>query len=300
MKSGFVAMIGRPNTGKSTLMNHLIGQKISITSEKPQTTRNRIRTVFTDERGQIVFEDTPGMTQARNRLDEYMVDVAEKTIQGADIILWVTEAENYIGASEKKIASDLKTIRKPVVLAINKTDRVLNKTGLSAIMENYGKLFPFKEIVPLSALKDQNTDTLLDVLFGLLPEGPQYFDRDTLTDQPMRDIASERIREQALRLLKEEVPHGIAVTVERYEERQDGLTDIDASIICEKESHKGIIIGKNGSMLKKIGTGARKEIEKLSGTQVNLKLWVKVRKNWREDMIQLKGFGYDGKNLKNT
>jgi len=299
MKSGFIALIGRPNVGKSTLMNHLIGQKIAITSEKPQTTRNRIRTVFTDERGQIVFEDTPGLIQSRNKLDEYMMDVSSRVMKDADAVLWITEASEYIGASEKQIAKDLERIRKPVILVINKTDKLSNKNVLLKEMEEFRKLFRFNDIVPVSALRDTNTDELLNILFSVLPEGPQFYDAETVTNEPMKEIAAEMIREQALRLLKEEVPHGIAVMVQKYSERPSGeLIDIEADIICERENHKGIIIGKGGSMLKKIGTLARKSIEDTAEKKVNLKLFVKVRKDWRENPYQVKDFGYDTKKLK--
>lgn len=293
MKSGFAALVGRPNAGKSTLMNHLIGQKIAITSGKPQTTRNRIRTVYTDSRGQIVFLDTPGLTQARNRLGEYMIDVAESTMKDADLILWITDAGEYAGASERHIAEELKKTGKPVVLVLNKTDLLKDPAAAETAEKKFRELGTFAAVVPVSALKDRNTDGLLSVLFGLLPEGPLYYDAETVTDQTMREIAGEMVREQALRLLKDEIPHGIAVTVERMKERREGLTDIDATIVCERESHKAIIIGRGGSMLKKIGTGARKAIEDMTETQINLKLFVKVRKDWRDDESQMKNLGYE-------
>lgn len=293
MKSGFVALIGRPNAGKSTLMNHLIGQKIAITSGKPQTTRKRIQTVYTDKRGQIVFLDTPGLTRAVNRLGEYMENVAEDAMKEVDLILWITEVTSCIGESERQIAKGLKDLKKPVILVLNKTDKLNNDSAASNVSAEYRKLIDLKEIVPVSALKDRNVDGLLDALFRHLPEGPLYYGEDTVTDETEREIAGELIREQALRLLKDEIPHGIAVTVDTMHERREGLTDINATIICEKESHKGIIIGRGGAMLKKIGTGAREAIEEMAGTKVNLKLWVKVRKDWRDDAVQLKSFGYD-------
>ena len=298
MRSGFAALIGRPNVGKSTLMNHLIGQKIAITSEKAQTTRSQIRTVYTDERGQIVFEDTPGLTRAKNKLGRFMVDVAEKTIADADVILWIVEAGAYLGASEQEILERLRKVNKPLVLVVNKVDKVQDKKALAQSIEAYEKAVRPSDLIAVSALKHQNMEILLETLFRYLPEGPLFYDEDTVTEEPMRDIAAELIREQALRLLRDEVPHGIAVTVERMHEREDGTFDIDAEIICERESHKGMVIGKGGQMLKRIGTGARKTIEEMCGAPVNLKLWVKVRKEWRDNDTQLKSFGYDLKRLK--
>ena len=298
MRSGFAALIGRPNVGKSTLMNHLIGQKIAITSEKAQTTRSQIRTVYTDERGQIVFEDTPGLTRAKNKLGRFMVDVAEKTIADADVILWIVEAGAYLGASEQEILERLRKVNKPLVLVVNKVDKVQDKKALAESIEAYEKAVRPSDLIAVSALKHQNMEILLETLFRYLPEGPLFYDEDTVTEEPMRDIAAELIREQALRLLRDEVPHGIAVTVERMHEREDGTFDIDAEIICERESHKGMVIGKGGQMLKRIGTGARKTIEEMCGAPVNLKLWVKVRKEWRDNDTQLKSFGYDLKKLK--
>ncbi|MBO6163931.1 MAG: GTPase Era [Lachnospiraceae bacterium] len=291
-KSGFVALIGRPNVGKSTLMNHLIGQKIAITSEKPQTTRNRIQTVFTDDRGQIVFLDTPGIHKAKNKLDTYMVNVAEHTLKEVDVILWLVEPASYIGANEQHIAEQLSRVKTPVVLVINKIDTI-DKEALVKLINLYKDIIPLAEIVPVSALRGKNTKELLSVIFSYLPEGPQYFDEDTVTDQPMRQIAAELIREKALRNLSEEVPHGIAVVIERMKERgTTGFFDIDATIICERDSHKGIIIGKGGTMLRKIGTEARREIEALMDARVNLKIWVKVRKEWRDNELYLKNYGY--------
>ena len=287
-KSGFVTLVGRPNVGKSTLMNHLIGQKIAITSHKPQTTRNRIRTVYTDERGQIIFLDTLG---------EYMVNVAEHTLKEVDLILWLVEPTTFIGAGERHIAQELSQSKIPVLLVINKIDQVKKQEEILTFIAAYKDLCPFAEIVPLSALKDQNTDLLLELIFKYLPEGPQFYDEDTVTDQPMRQIAAELIREKALRLLDDEIPHGIAVVIDRMKERENGMMDIEASIICERESHKGIIIGKGGGMLKRIGTEARREIEQMMETRVNLQLWVKVRKEWRDSELYMKNYGYDAKDL---
>ncbi len=290
-KSGFVALIGRPNVGKSTLMNHLIGQKIAITSDKPQTTRNRIQTVYTDDRGQIVFLDTPGIHKAKNKLGEYMVGAAERTLKEVDVILWLVEPSSYIGAGEQYILDILKQVKIPVVLAINKIDTV-EKEKVLAYIDTYRKVYPFSEIIPVSALKGANLDTVLEVLMKYLPCGPLYYDEETVTDQPMRQIAAEIIREKALRCLKDEIPHGIAVTIESMKERQNGLYDIEAEIVCERDSHKGIIIGKGGAMLKKIGSSARYDIEKMMDARVNLKLWVKVRKEWRDNDLYLKNYGY--------
>ncbi len=292
-KSGFVTLIGRPNVGKSTLMNRLIGQKIAITSKKPQTTRNRIQTVYTDEeKGQIVFLDTPGIHKAKNKLGEYMVNVAERTLNEVDVVLWLVEPSNYIGAGEQHILEKLRRVKTPVILVINKTDMVKKEEILSYI-DTYRKEYDFAEIVPLSALRGQNTDILVDLIFKYLPYGPMFYDEDTITDQPERQIVAELIREKALHALSEEIPHGIAVTIERMKERENGkLIDIDATIICERDSHKGIIIGKGGNMLKKIGTNARYEIERLLDSKVNLKLWVKVKKDWRDSDFLIKNFGY--------
>ena len=296
-KSGFVALIGRPNVGKSTLMNTLIGQKIAITSDKPQTTRNKIQTVYTDERGQIVFEDTPGIHKAKTKLGEYMVGVVRHTLKDVDIILWIVEASTFIGQSDMQIAENLRSLEKPVVLAINKTDKLKSKEAVLEIIEKYSKLLEFTEIIPLSALKANNTDRLLDILYKYLPEGPLYYDEDTLTDQPLRQLAAELIREKALRYLSDEIPHGIAVEIVKMKNRTKTLVDIEADIICERESHKAIIIGKAGSMLKKIATMARKDIENLMDISVNLKVWVKVRKDWRDSDIQMRNFGYNIKDL---
>lgn len=291
-KSGFVTIIGRPNVGKSTLMNHLIGQKIAITSNKAQTTRNRIQTVYTGECGQIVFLDTPGINQAKNKLGEYMLNAAENTLKEVDVILWLVEPTTFIGAGERYIIEKLKKVHTPVILVINKTDTVEEEEVFKAI-NTYKEVYDFKEIVPVSALKDRNTDELIKTIFTYLEEGPQYYDADTITDQPERAIVAEMIREKALRCLDKEVPHGIAVVIERMKDREDGnIVDIDATIICERDSHKGIIIGKQGAMLKKIGSQARKDMENLLNTKVNLKLWVKVKKDWRDSEFLLKNYGY--------
>ena len=296
-KSGFVTLIGRPNVGKSTLMNRLIGQKIAITSNKPQTTRNRIQTVYTDERGQIVFLDTPGIHKAKNKLGEYMVNVAERTLKEVDVVLWLVEPTTFIGAGEQHIAAQLKTIKTPIVLVINKVDTV-KKEEILKFIDAYKDICEFADIVPVSALKGQNTDTVLEVIYKYLPYGPAFYDEDTVTDQPQRQIVAEMIREKALRSLDEEIRHGIAVTIEKMKERTGGkVVDIEATIVCERDSHKGIIIGKGGAMLKKIGSAARFEIERMMEMKVNLQIWVKVRKDWRDSDLFIKNFGYDKKEI---
>ena len=274
VKSGFVTLIGRPNVGKSTLMNRMIGQKIAITSNKPQTTRNRIQTVHTDERGQIVFVDTPGIHKAKNKLGEYMVGAAEKTIGEVDVVCWLVEPTTYIGAGEQHIIERLKKVKAPIILVINKVDTI-KKEEILPVIDCYRKELDFQEIIPVSARSGANVDELIDTIYKYLPYGPMFYDEDTITDQPMRQIVAELIREKALHALNEEIPHGIAVVIDSMKERksQKGIiTDIQATIICERDSHKGIIIGKGGEMLKKIGANARYEIEKQLDTKVNLQL----------------------------
>ena len=296
-KSGFVALIGRPNVGKSTLMNHLIGQKIAITSKKPQTTRNRIQTVYTSPEGQVVFLDTPGIHKAKNKLGEYMVQVAERTLKEVDGVLWLVEPTTFVGAGERRIAQQLQELHLPVILIINKVDTVEKGEILQAI-DVYRRLYEFDEIIPISALRNRNTGDIMNCIFKYLPYGPQYYDEDTVTDQPVRQIAAEIIREKSLHALDAEIPHGIAVAIDRMKDRGSGnLIDIDATIICEKDSHKGIIIGKQGAMLKKIGSNARYELEKMLDSKVNLKLWVKVKRDWRDSDFLIKNFGYDKKEL---
>ncbi len=289
-KSGFVTLIGRPNVGKSTLMNYLIGQKIAITSNKPQTTRNRIQTVLTTEEGQIVFVDTPGIHKAKNKLGEYMVNVAEKTLSEVDVVLWLVEPVTYIGAGEQHIAKQLSKVKTPVILVINKTDSVKREDVLASIT-SYKDIVSFAEIVPVSARTGENAGELLKVIMKYLPYGPQFYDEDTVTDQPERQIVAEIVREKALHSLQDEIPHGIAVAIDRMKIKNK-IMHIDATIICERDSHKGIIIGKQGNMLKKIGSTARYEIEKMLYIKVNLKLWVKVKKDWRDSDYLMKNFGY--------
>lgn len=294
-KSGFVTLIGRPNVGKSTLMNYLIGQKIAITSNKPQTTRNRIQTVLTLEEGQIVFVDTPGIHKAKNKLGNYMVNVAEHTLDEVDVILWLVEPSTFIGAGERHIIEQLKKTKTPVILVINKTDTVKRDEILKYI-DAYRKELDFQEIVPVSALKGNNTDILIQCILKYLPYGPAFYEEDTITDQPMRQLVAELIREKALRLLEDEIPHGVAVSVESMKYRKN-ICDIEATIVCERESHKGIIIGKGGQMLKQIGSKARPEIEDLLECKANLQLWVKVKKDWRDSDFLLKNFGYNPKDI---
>ena len=293
IKTGFVSLIGRPNVGKSTLMNCIIGQKIAITSNKPQTTRNRIQTVYTSEEGQIVFLDTPGIHKAKNKLGDYMVTVAEKTLSEVDVILWLVEPSNFIGAGERHIIEQLKKGKTPVILVINKIDTV-KKEQLLEYIDTYRKEYDFAEIVPVSALKAENIKELLKCIMKYLPYGPAFYDEDTVTDQPVRQIVAELIREKTLRLLSDEIPHGVAVSIESMKYKKN-IVDIEATIFCERDSHKGIIIGKNGAMLKKIGSMARRDIEELLEKQANLQLWVKVKKDWRDSDFLLKNFGYQEK-----
>ena len=292
-KSGFATLIGRPNVGKSTLMNALIGQKIAITSNRPQTTRNRIQTVYTSKEGQIVFLDTPGIHKAKNKLGNYMVNVAERTMSEVDVILWLVEPTDYIGAGEQHIIEQLRKTKTPIILVINKIDTV-KKEMLLTVIDQYSKQLDFAEIIPVSALKKDGMQELIDNIMKYLPYGEPFYDEDTVTDQPMRQIVAELIREKALKCLEDEIPHGIAVTIEMMKFKKH-IVDIEATIICERDSHKGIIIGKQGSMLKKIGSMARLEIEDMVECQVNLKLWVKVKKDWRDSDYLLKNFGYNPK-----
>ncbi len=292
-KSGFVTIIGRPNVGKSTLMNHLIGQKIAITSNKAQTTRNRIQTVYTCEEGQIIFLDTPGINRAKNKLGEYMMSAVDSALSEMDVVLWLVEPSTFIGKGERAIIERLKKVNTPIILIINKIDTVQEEEVIKAI-QTYEAEYDFEAIIPVSALRDRNTKEVVKTILKYLPEGPQYYDEDTITDQPERQIVAEIIREKALRCLDYEVPHGIAVVIDRMKDRPNGtIIDIDATIICERDSHKGIIIGKQGAMLKRIGTQARIDIEKLLDTKVNLKLWVKIKKDWRDSDYLLKNFGFE-------
>ena len=295
--SGFVSLVGRPNVGKSTLMNRLIGEKIAIISNKPQTTRNRVQSILTKDDFQIVFIDTPGIHRPRHKLGEYMVKSAETTLNEVDAVLMLIEPSDKILEADRLIIEKFAKVKSPVILVINKIDTV-DRERVFKVIDEYRKLYDFAEIVPISAFEGTNTDELLSVIRKYLPEGPRYFPSDMVTDQPERQIASEIIREKALRLLEDEIPHGIAVEITEMKKRKEGnLVDVRATIFCEKDSHKGIIIGKHGDMLKKIGTKARGDIERLLGSPIYLELWVKVKKDWRDSDFLLKNFGYDSKNI---
>ncbi len=293
-KSGFVSVIGRPNVGKSTLLNAITGQKIAIMSDKPQTTRNTIRGVITSEECQLVFIDTPGIHKPRTKLGEYMVNVATETMKEVDLILLLVEATSAAGAMDVNIIEQLKQVKTPVFLILNKVD-LAGKEKLFSIIDSYSKMMDFKAVIPVSALKNDGTDIILKEALKYIPEGPQFFSEDTLTDQPEKVIAAEMIREKVLLNLDDEVPHGVGVEVMSFKEREDGLISIQATIYCEKSSHKGIIIGKQGQMLKKIGSAARYEIERLLDTKIFLELWVKVKPDWRNNAGMLKSLGYQNK-----
>lgn len=296
-KSGFVSLIGRPNVGKSTLMNCLVGEKIAIISSKPQTTRNKIQSILTTDDMQVIFIDTPGLHTPKSKLGNYMVKSAENTLSNVDIVLYLIEPYEKIKDSDRAILERLNKVKTPVFLIINKIDTV-EKPELLKVMEAYSAEYPFKEIIPISALKDKNTGDLLDAIKKYLPEGPKYFPDDMITDQPERQIVAEIIREKALYLLQEEIPHGIAVEITSMKPRKDkDITDIEATVYCERESHKGIIIGKQGSMLKKIGSNARRDIERFLGENINLQIWIKVKKDWRDSDFLLRNFGYDDKKI---
>lgn len=296
-KSGFVSIIGRPNVGKSTLMNKLIGEKIAIMSNKPQTTRNRIQTVLTTEEFQAVFIDTPGIHTPKNKLGEFMVKSAITTLNEVDVVFYLVEADPFIGKVDEEIIERLKHIETPVFLCINKIDSVSKETVLETI-DTYRKAYDFKEIIPISAYEGLNLHAILKTMPIYLPEGPQFFPSDMLTDQPERQIVAEIIREKALHLLDKEIPHGIAVEIETMKRRDKGdVVDIEATIVCERDSHKRIIIGKQGQMIKEIGTKARYDIERLLGSKIYLTLWVKIKKNWRDSDFLIKNYGYNGNDI---
>ncbi|WP_286317259.1 GTPase Era [Romboutsia ilealis] len=294
-KSGFVSIVGRPNVGKSTLMNNVVGEKIAIMSDKPQTTRNTIQAVYTDEEAQVVFLDTPGIHKPKNKLGEFMVKSATDAFKNVDLVLFVVDESKKIGPGDRKIIDDLKNVKTPVVLVLNKIDQ-LNEEELFDLMKMYNAEGVFEQIVPISALKGRNINELLKVIKKHLEEGPQYFPDYMITDQPERVLVSELIREKVLHYVHDEVPHGVAVEIERMKSRQDKeIVDISAVIYCERDSHKGIIIGKNGRKLKGIGKSARSDIELLLGSQANLQLWVKVKENWRNLQNYVSNFGYTEK-----
>lgn len=294
-KSSFIAIVGRPNVGKSSLLNALIGQKVSIVSQKPQTTRTRIMGVLTEGETQLVFIDTPGLLQPRNRLGEFMVRSVVESVSGVDTCLLVIEAGKKISRSAQELIDRFRSQNMPAVLAINKIDLLQDKTALMEQIAGVSRLYDFEAVVPVSARTGSGIRDLKRELAALAEPGGHFFEEDTLTDQPERVIASEIVREKLLRLLSAEIPHGIGVVVERMTEREDGagITDISATVYCEKEGHKAIIIGKNGDMLKRVGTLARKDMEQFFGCKVNLKLWVKVKENWRNQQAALRIMGYD-------
>ncbi len=294
-KAGFVSIIGRPNVGKSTLMNHIIGQKIAITSSKPQTTRNRIQTVYTCDDGQIVFVDTPGIHKAKNKLGDYMVNTAYGSMNGVDVLLWLVEPTTYIGAGEKNILEQIKKAKLPTILVINKIDTV-KKAEILPVIDTYSKEYDFEQIIPVSAKKGEGISELINNIMKYLPYGQPFYDEDTITDQPERQIVAEMIREKVLRSMGDEIPHGVAVAIDsmKYEGK---ICNIDATIICERDSHKGMIIGKHGSKLKEIGSLARVDIEDMLDCKVFLQLWVKVKKDWRDSDFLLKNFGYNPEDI---
>lgn len=291
-KSGFVSIVGRPNVGKSTLMNDMVGEKIAIMSDKPQTTRNTIQAVYTDEEAQIVFMDTPGIHKPKNKLGEMMVKSASDAFKNVDSIIFVVDDSRTIGKGDSMIIENLKKISTPVFLVINKIDKIDNKEDLFEMIRMYDDLNVFKEIIPTSAIKGSNIDSLIKVIKRNLNEGPKYFPDYMVTDQPERVLVSELIREKVLHYTNDEVPHGVAIEIEKMKERKGkDLIDISAVIYCERNSHKGIIIGKQGKKLKGIGKSAREEIEFLLGTKVNLQIWVKVKENWRNLPNYISDFG---------
>lgn len=308
-KAGFAAIIGKPNVGKSTLMNTLIGQKIAITSYKPQTTRNQIRTIYTDDSGQIVFLDTPGILKARDKLGRYMEKSAENAIRDVDVVLWLVEPREKLGEEDLSVLSIVAKAGAPVIIVITKTDSVKKEVILATITAYAGAWKAqtgedLSDIIPVSARTRDGIDDLKTTIFEKLPEGEPFYDPEEVTTQTQREIAGEIIREKALRLLQEEVPHGIAVEItqmhfRKAKNRREEICDINADLLCERESHKGIIIGKGGAMLKKIGTAARIDIENMLETKVNLHLFVKVRPGWKDDGSTLRSLGYDEKKLKN-
>lgn len=290
-RSGFVALIGRPNVGKSTLMNQVLGQKVAITSDKPQTTRNRIHGVYTTEEGQIIFIDTPGVHKPLHKLGDYMMQVVRNTLSEVDVILFLTDVTQSMGAGEQYILQLLETVESPVILVLNKIDQV-HPDDLLPRIEEYRQQFPFAEVVPVSALLGNNVSTLISVIFRYLPEGPMYYPEGQTTDHPESFIVAELIREKILHLTREEVPHSVAVVVEEMARRDGDVVYIRAVIYTERESQKGILIGKGGRMLKQVGQMARQEIEVLLGSRVYLDLWVKVKEDWRNRDLLLKSFGF--------
>jgi len=295
-RSGFVAVIGRPNAGKSTLLNTLLGQKVLIISDKPQTTRNRIQCILTEERGQVIFFDTPGIHKPQHRLGEYMVAAAKSTLKGVDFAVYVVDASVPLGTGDEYVLGIIKESRIPCILALNKVD-LLSKDKILVKIAEFSKLADFKEIIPISALHSENTAKLMDLIFKELSPGPMYFPDDEITDQPEKFIIAELIREKLLHLTRDEIPHSVAVFVEQMQEKKS-LIKIGAVILVERDSQKGIVIGKQGTVLKEVGRLARKDIENLLGSKVFLELWVKVRKDWRNQQAHLKELGYNMNDLR--
>ncbi|WP_010244064.1 GTPase Era [Acetivibrio cellulolyticus] len=292
-KSGFISIVGRPNVGKSTLLNNITGEKIAIMSDKPQTTRNTIKAVITGDEHQIVFIDTPGIHKPKNKLGDFMVNIAVETLNEVDVVLFLVEAQNLKpGPGDLFIVEQLKNVKSKVFLVINKID-LIDKSQLLPLISAYKDLMNFEALIPISALKDEKQDPLISEILKVLPEGPKYFPEDMMTDQPEKLIAAELIREKILHLVSDEVPHGVGVEVISFKQRDDkDIINIQANIYCEKDTHKGILIGKGGSMLKRIGSLSRTEIENLLGIQVFLELWVKVKPDWRNSEQMLKVLGY--------
>lgn len=294
-KSGFVSIVGRPNVGKSTLMNRLVGEKIAIMSNKPQTTRNKVQSILTTDEFQAIFIDTPGIHTPQNKLGEFMVKAAHTTLNEVDIVLYLVEADTKIGKVDSQILERLKSIHTTVFLCINKIDSI-SKEAVGSVIDAYKNKGDFAEIIPISAYEGTNVEALMKCIEKYLPEGPQFFPEDMITDQPERQLIAELIREKALHLLDQEIPHGIAVEIESMKVREGAhIIDIDATIVCERDSHKRIIIGKQGSMIKDIGSKARHDIERLLGSKIYLTLWVKIKKNWRDSDFLLKNYGYNSK-----
>ena len=293
-KSGIITICGRPNVGKSTLTNALVGEKVAIVTNKPQTTRNRICGVRTRGESQFVFVDTPGLHKARTRLGDYMVNVVRESVADVDAVMLLVEPIPNVGAPEEQLIARIKTLRCPAVLVINKVDTLDKKEKLLEVIQTYEQAHQFQAVVPISAKTGEGVDELLDVLEGYLPQGPQLFPEDMTSDQPERQMMAEILREKLLLCLDKEIPHGTAVEITRFAERDDEVVEVEATIYCEKNSHKGIIIGKGGSMLKKVSTLARQDMERFMGTKVYLQTWVKVKENWRDNPAAIQNFGYKG------
>ena len=293
-KSGIITICGRPNVGKSTLTNALVGEKVAIVTNKPQTTRNRICGARTRGESQFVFVDTPGLHKARTRLGDYMVNVVKESVADVDAVMLLVEPIPNVGAPEEQLIARIKTLRCPAVLVINKVDTLDKKEKLLEVIQTYEQAHQFQAVVPISAKTGEGVDELLDVLEGYLPQGPQLFPEDMTSDQPERQMMAEILREKLLLCLDKEIPHGTAVEITRFAERDDEVVEVEATIYCEKNSHKGIIIGKGGSMLKKVSTLARQDMERFMGTKVYLQTWVKVKENWRDNPAAIQNFGYKG------